>query len=86
MDASYILLDMSTPSYARCPNCDKSNPIEQTQLREQTCIFCGQPFIISDESDTQLVSEAQKPSNINRIPKTKPMREPVDRNLTKPER
>ena len=77
---------MSTPSYALCPNCNKSNPIENTQLKEQTCIFCGQPFTIPDESNTQLITEAQKPSNINKIPKTMPVKEPRNRNMTKPER
>ena len=86
MYVSYVLLDMSTSSYARCPNCNKSNPIENIQLKEQTCIFCGQPFTIPDESVTQLITEVQKTSNINRIPKTKPVKEPMDRNMTKPER
>lgn len=86
MYVSSVLLDMSTPTYAYCPNCNKSNPIEHIKLKEQTCIFCGQPFTIPDESGTQLITEAQKPSNINKIPETTPVNEPHNRNMTKPER
>ena len=85
MYVSYVLADMSTSTYAYCPNCNKSNPIENTELKEQNCIFCGQPFTISDETDTQLITETQKPSNINKIPETLPVKEPKDRNMTKPE-
>lgn len=85
MYVSNVILDMSTPTYAYCPNCNKSNPIEHINLKEQTCIFCGQPFTIPDESDTQLITEAQKPSNINKIPETTPAKKPHDRNMTKPE-
>jgi hypothetical protein len=77
---------MTTPTYAFCPKCNKSNPIENIQLKEQTCIFCGQPFNIPDESSTQLITETQKSSNINMIPETTQVKEPKDRNMTKPER
>ena len=77
---------MSTHTYAYCPNCNKSNPIENNKQKEQTCIFCGQPFTITDESSTQLITESQKPSNLNKIPKTTPAKEPQDRNMTKLER
>lgn len=72
-----------TVKYAFCGKCNRSNPIEDPNKKEQTCIFCGQPFIISDEKDTQLITDSVK-ARSNRIPRALEQEEPIEVNLTKP--
>jgi len=81
---------MST-KYVLCPHCHKSNPVEDTTRFEQNCIFCGQPFIVPQEKETQLVSkkvgnqrnrvlEEGQPNQLESETKTKP----INKNQTKP--
>ncbi|MCW4011713.1 MAG: hypothetical protein NWF07_01845 [Candidatus Bathyarchaeota archaeon] len=81
---------MST-KYVLCSHCHKSNPVEDTNRFEQNCIFCGQPFMVPQEKETQLVSkkvdnqrnrehEEGQPNQIESAGKTKP----INKNQTKP--
>lgn len=70
--------------YIRCPTCDKSNPVEEIDVKKQyTCIFCGMPFTLPEESETRQVS-GEEAEEENRIPEAPPKQEPINRNLTKP--
>jgi hypothetical protein len=69
--------------YASCPKCNKSNPVSEPRREEQTCIFCGQPFMISRKQETKLLSEPENVQNkmIRAVPDRKDL---VDINQTKP--
>jgi hypothetical protein len=69
--------------YALCPHCQRSNPIEDPDLFEQTCIFCGKPFMIPNEKETQLISKPVKDQK-NRIPEEVQPNQLEDVNQTKP--
>lgn len=73
---------MST-NYVLCQHCNKSNPVEDPKRLEQTCIFCGQPFMIPQEKETKLVSEPVKDQK-NRIPEEGQTDQLEDVNQTKP--
>jgi hypothetical protein len=66
-----------------CKHCNKSNPIRDLDRFEQTCIFCGQPFIVSRKKETKLVSKPVGDNN-NRIPEEPPINQLEDVNQTKP--
>ena len=80
-----------TTEYVLCQHCHKSNPVEDPTQLEQTCIFCGQPFMIPPKKETKLVSdpvtdqknripEEVKPNQLEDVNQTKP----VNRNKTSP--
>jgi hypothetical protein len=73
---------MST-EYVICSHCKKSNPVKVSPGNEQTCIFCGQPFMVLKEKETQLLSDPVKRSR-NRIPEEAPREQLEDVNQTKP--
>jgi hypothetical protein len=77
--------------YASCPKCNKSNPIIEPTMEEQTCVFCGKPFIISHKKETKLLSEPESIQNkmIRVIPEQRDLQDvnqtkPVNKNKRKP--
>ena len=80
-----------TTKYVLCQHCNKSNPVEDPTNIEQNCIFCGQPFMISQEKETKLVSEPVNDQKNRITEEVQPNQlddvnqiEPVNRNKTKP--
>jgi len=70
--------------YIRCPTCDKSNPVKEIdESRQYTCVFCGMPFTLPDDSETRQVT-GEETEEDTRTPEAPQAREPINRNLTKP--
>ena len=69
--------------YVLCSHCRRPNPLKNSVRKEQTCIFCGRPFMVSEKKETRLVSDPIKP-RLNRVPKRQEDNELEDVNLSKP--
>jgi hypothetical protein len=75
---------VSDLEYIRCPKCEKSNPVDEINYsRQYNCIFRGIPFTLPKETETRQVT-GEEAEDENRIPEAPPVREPINRNLTKP--